>query len=320
MTAKTNGQVFVDSDDEMINYFIGSDFIDCRINGYPLHHQNESMKLYPSFIFIDLDLSLCSSCKYPIRKLDYLLKQTLKKAKEEINGHPTVLWTGGGYHIYQPVKIVTKYEERLPLENFKEFEDFKSIVRSNLTTEFIRYAGRYFTNNKGDPKHNPSIYSCLVRVPGTTNSKYGNKVKVIQEWDGVEAIASPLLVPFLNHLIQTKIEDDELKKRTTIFNPRDDHNQIAWIEKLLVTPIPDHRYYCLWHILIPYLVNVKGLSQDEVISIITQWLDECDKLCKIRWKYPQRIKEQLKYDKGFPPIGLENLQKENIELYKLLQN
>lgn len=320
MTATTNGQVFVDSEDEMIEYLTEADFVDCRINGYPLHHHHgESRKLYPSFIFIDLDLSLCSTCKYPIRKLDYILKQTLKKIKEEINGHPTVLWTGGGYHIYQPIKIVMKDDGKLPLENIKEFEDFKSVVKSDLTTEFIRYAGKYLANQKGDPKHNPSIYSCLIRIPGTTNSKYGNKVNVIQKWDGVEAIASPIILSFMNHLIQLKIEFQESRKKNSFTTSKSSNNNITWIEQLLRTPIRDHRYFCLWHVLIPYLLNIKRLPEDEIVSIITNWLDKCNNLNKIRWKYPQRIKEQLRYDKGFPPISLENLKRENFELYNILQ-
>ena len=70
MTAKTKGQVFADSEKEMMEYFTEADFVDCRINGYPFHHHGESRNLYPSFIFIDLDLSSCSTCKYPIKKLD----------------------------------------------------------------------------------------------------------------------------------------------------------------------------------------------------------------------------------------------------------
>jgi hypothetical protein len=319
MTAKTNGQVFVDSEEEMMEYFTEADLVDCRINGYPLHHHGERRNLYPSIIFIDLDLTLCSTCKYPIRKLDYILKQTLKKIKEEINGHPTVLWTGGGYHIYQPIKIVTKDNEKIPLENLTEFIEFIPFVRTDLTTEFIRYIGRYLTNKKGDPKHNPSIYSCLIRIPGTINSKYNEKVKIIQEWNCKEAIVSPIVLPFLDHLIQLKIETDEVRKRDSNIRLKANNKQIAWIEKLLETPILDHRYFCLWHILIPYLKNIKGLLQDEIILIITEWLDKCNELNKVRWKYPKRIEEQLRYDKGFPPISLENLKEENFELYKLLQ-
>ncbi len=156
---------------------------------------------------------MCSTCKYPIRKLDYILKQTLKKIEGEINGHPTVLWTGGGYHIYQPIKIVTKDQKKQSLETFKELEKFIPFVRNDLTTEFIRFAAKYLTEGKGDPKHNPSIYSCLTRIPGTINSKYNEKVKIIQEWDGIEATTNPLVLPFIDHLIQQKVEEDELKKR-----------------------------------------------------------------------------------------------------------
>ncbi|CAN5721655.1 hypothetical protein BH23THE1_BH23THE1_08410 [soil metagenome] len=320
MTSKTNGQVFVDSEDQMIKFFEEANFIDCRISGYPYHYEKDARKLYPSFIFIDLDLSLCSTCKYPIRKLDYILNQTLNKIKEEINGHPTVLWTGGGYHIYQPIKIGTRDKEKQPLETFKEFEEFIPVVRNDLTTEFIRFVSKNLTNGKGDPKHNPSIYSCLIRIPGTINSKCDEKVKIIQEWDGIEAIANPLVLPFLDHLIQIKTETEEFRKKNSTTDSIGNNKKIAWIEKLLGTPIADHRYFCLWHILIPYLVNIKGLSEHEVISMLTEWLDKCDKLYKVRWRYPQRIKEQLKYDKGYPPISLENLKKENFELYELLQN
>ena len=320
MTARTNGQVYVDSEEEMMKYYEEANFVDCRINGYPAYTKSERNHLYPSFIFMDLDLSLCSTCKYPIRKLDYILKQTLKKIKEEIDGHPSVLWTGGGYHIYQPIKIVTKHGEKQPLETFKELEEFIPFARNDLTTEFMRFAEKYLTEGKGDSKHNPSINSCLIRIPETINSKYNENVKIVQKWDGIEAIANPLVLPFLDHLIQLKIENEELNKRKPIIDSIGNNKKIAWIEKLLETPISDHRYFCLWHILIPYLVNIKDLPEQEVISILTGWLDRCNKLNKVRWRYPQRIKEQLRHDKGYPPISLENLKKENFELYQLLQN
>ena len=98
------------------------------------------------------------------------------------------------------------------------------------------------------------------------------------------------------------------------------NNSIMWIEKLLGTPIADHRYFCLWHILIPYLVNIKKLPKNEVISILTKWLDECNRLYKVKWNYPQKINEQLRYVKDYAPISLENLKKENYELYTLLQD
>ena len=45
------------------------------------------------------------------------------------------------------------------------------------------------------------------------------------------------------------------------------------------TPIIDFRYYCLWRILIPYLVNIKGFYDiDVVYSNLDEWLSECNKL------------------------------------------
>jgi non-catalytic primase subunit PriX-like protein len=320
MTHDTKGQVFVDDKDQLMDYFKRANFKDCRINGYPVHHEDERMNLYPSFIFIDLDLSLCYTCKYPIRKLDYILKQTLKNIKDETSGNPTVLWTGGGYHIYQPIKIVNKEQEKQSLETFKEFEQFIPFVRNDLTTEFIRFLSKFLTNGKGDPKHNPSIHSCLIRIPETINSKYDERVKIIQKWDGIEAIANPLVLPFLDRLIQLKIESEESQKKKQNSDFIGNSNKITWIDKLLETPIPDHRYFCLWHVLIPYLKNIRGLSDHEIVAILIEWLDKCNKLNRVKWRYPERIKEQLKYDKGYPPIGLDNLRSENFELYSLLQN
>ena len=320
MTFKTNGQVIIENYDQLYKYFMIAELIDCRINGYPLHYKEERTKLYPSFIFIDLDLSLCSTCKYPIRKLDYILTQTLNNIKNEINGNPTVLWTGGGYHIYQPIKIVTKDRVKQPLESFKELQEFIPCIRNDLTTEFIRFAADLFTGGKGDPKHNPSISSCLIRIPGTINSKNNEKVEIIQKWDDIEATANPMVLPFIQYLIQQRLEIEKQKRREDKTISGNHSKKIKWIEKLLQTPISDYRYYCLWHILIPYLVTIRGLPEQEVISILTIWLENCNKLNRIRWKYPQKIKEQLRYDKGYPPISLQNLKKENFPLYKLLQN
>lgn len=322
MTNKTGVQIMVYSHEEMIKHFEEANYVDCRINGYPFHDKRDtSTKLRPTFLFIDLDLSTCNTCKYPKRKLDYILKQTLKKIKDEIGGHPTVLWTGGGYHIYQPIDLsFHKDKYKFTLESVDYFQEFIPIVRTDMTTEFIRFVSKYLTEGKGDPKHNPSIHSCLVRIPGTINSKYDEQVKIIQEWNGEEANAIPLLHPFWDHLIQLKIEHDEIKKNYLKSSSIGDNRTISWIEKLLQTHLSDHRYLCLWHILIPYLVNVKKKPRTEVISILTRWLDECDKINRVQWRYPQKIEEQLRYVNDFYPISLENLKKENFELYKLLQN
>jgi hypothetical protein len=58
---------------------------------------------------VDLDLKDFSNEKK--KELEELLSKTLQK-RESIGGNPTVLWTGNGYHVYQPVSgpILEEYE------------------------------------------------------------------------------------------------------------------------------------------------------------------------------------------------------------------
>ena len=48
---------------------------------------------------------------------------------------------------------------------------------------------------------------------------------------------------------------------------------IVWIEKLLQTPIDDHRKFAVWRILAPYLINIRKYYTDEASNIIRGWLD-----------------------------------------------
>jgi hypothetical protein len=319
MTLKTKGQVHTNNEEEILKHFLESDFKDCRINGYPFYEENAN-RLYPSFIFIDLDLSLCSVCKYPERKLDYILKQTLNKIEKEINGVPTVLWTGGGYHIYQPITADNPNDkertERRPLEHITAFNEFLPHVNNDLTTEFMRFAAKYFTNNQKDPKHNPSTKSCLIRVPETINSKYNFRVEIRQKWDGKEANANIITSYFQNNLMQTRSEQEKKTNNKVNYTHI---NKIGWIEKLLETPLADNRKYCLWKILIPYLANIKKLPKYEIVPILIEWLDKCDRINSIDFRPQSKIEDNLRNVKNYMPISLDNLKDDNFELYKTLK-
>jgi hypothetical protein len=107
-----------------------------------------------------------------------------------------------------------------------------------------------------------------------------------------------------------------------------DHNSngsnitILWIETLLQTPLSDHRKYCIWRILVPYLVNVRRLSShEESYSVIKNWLDKCNKLERLNFDANIKIKEGLRgASKGYYPISLEKLRQENKSLYNLVTN
>jgi hypothetical protein len=76
----------------------------------------------------------------------------------------------------------------------------------DVTSKFMQFAEDFLTNKKGDPQHRPSINSCLVRIPGTINSKCGQTIKVVQRWDGQRPVIQYLLRNFRRWLIDEKLE------------------------------------------------------------------------------------------------------------------
>ncbi len=298
MTRDLGYQVEVFNKQEALSYFKSSRYEDCRINAYPSFTEYEGInRTRISFLMVDLDLKSFSRKE---KLLENALNKTLEKIKEEsIDGNPTVLWTGNGYHIYQPVNGFL-------LEVYETFYEFTKYFAKDLTSLFIQFAEEYFTNYTADRLHNPTVKSCLLRIPGSLNSKcivkeQDTEVKIIQKWDDKRPSIQPLLRHFRRWLIQKRIDDnEELKKqekRHTRFqivaSQNQEHknriNTIKWIENgILDNPLPDHRKYIIWRILSPYLLNVKNLSREE---------------CK-----------------GYYPIRLEKLKEENKELYDIVVN
>ena len=200
-----------------------------------------------------------------IERLNKALKQALTIIKKKLNGCvPTVLWTGNGYHIYivldtRPLELITDLAE-LSKEPSKEFMKFAEII---------------FSNKKADNRHNHSFNSYLLRIPYTFNSKctaqYKDaEVKVFQIFDSsaIPTIDSNLLREFRVYLadldIRNKAEACKNNRNrnfqfTTDLTPQ----SYLWIEKLLQTPIPDHRKHTLELVLAPYFVVIKHLSFSE---------------------------------------------------------
>ena len=111
-----------------------------------------------------------------------------------MHGYPTVLWTSSGYHIYQPMQSFI-------LEETDVFAKFTEQNGKDLTSKFMKFAEEFLTNKKGDSQHNPTINSCLVRIPGIINSKCTQEVKVIQKWDSQRPAINYLLRDFRKWLI-----------------------------------------------------------------------------------------------------------------------
>jgi hypothetical protein len=260
--------------------------------------------------------------------LDKVLDNSLQKIKETIGANPIVLWPGNGYHIYRPVSGYI-------LEEYETFYKFTKYFDKDLTSMFIQFAEEYFTDYTADRLHNPTVKSCLVRIPGSLNSKCVSgedaDVKVIQKWGGDRPSIQPLLRNFRRWLIQKRIDDvEELKKQEkkhskfqmTVSKSQERTNIIKWIEKgILGHPLPDHRKYIIWRILSPYLLNVKKLPQEESYSVMKDWLDKCDELEKLNFNPKIKIKDGVRgASKGYFQISMEKLKEENRQLYDVVLN
>lgn len=310
-TYKSQGKQFeVFSKEEMIKAYEESNFIDCRVNAYPSFTEYKGIQRYPpNFIFADLDLSGFKSKV----SLERTLSATLKNIKLKINGSPTVLWTGNGYHIYQPIDAII----------FEEHEQFSQFKQPSL--KFIRFAESFLTSGKSDPSHNPSFKSCMIRIPETYNSKYAvdNLVKIIQKWDSYRPPIRLLLGTFHAYLVDQKIKEMKLKKRLEKKHGSgfgSGISKINWIESLLQTPIDDYRKNAIALILAPYLINIKKVSYDDTLQIIKDWLDKCNELRILDRTFTYRIKEAVNtaMRKQQLPMKFRTLENKNKELYKLL--
>jgi hypothetical protein len=206
------------------------------------------------------------------------------------------------------------------LEQFKEFEEFE-----HPSTKFIRFAEQYLTNENSDPSHNPSFKSCMLRVPGSFNSKCPkgqNEIIVIQKWDGYRPPINLLLSTFHANLISEKIKEIKFQRRVEkAYGVKSGQiNMLTWIETLLQTPIVDYRKNAIGLILSPYLVNIKKLSYTDSFQVIKNWLTKCNELRYLDSNFDYKIKYSLNaaLRKRQLPMKFDTLLNKNQELHNLL--
>jgi hypothetical protein len=96
------GQFDVDGKDRAIFEYHAALWEDCRVSAFGLNQTN------PDLIFIELDASNFAS----MRALKAALTATLKNIEKKLAGaHPTVNWSGRGYHVVQPIRCPQPLEE-----------------------------------------------------------------------------------------------------------------------------------------------------------------------------------------------------------------
>ena len=144
-------QVTVYSRTEALECFAKADLKDCKIVAYPSTNWRKGLckLLEPNLLFIDLDLGVLRT----MIALAAALDATLTKIKNKLGGYPTVIWSGNGYHLYQPI-------EAFILEEQQTFCKFKQPSR-----RLLQFAERYLSDGKMDECHNHtmSLNNCILR-------------------------------------------------------------------------------------------------------------------------------------------------------------
>jgi len=283
-----NKQVEVYSKQETLSFFAESNFVDCRISAFG-RHEIEHEK--PNLIFVDLDDKSA-------------LHEVLALFHKQIDGIPSVLNTGNGYAIIQPITIK-------PLQ--KVTLDGKEI--SNIAKKFLLFAERYLTNRKCDMGNHPSLRSCLIRIPYSYNkkcllqgkSKEQSQVIINSDWNGIRPTVHHL--PFEKHL-----RYQEQKKSHYSNHSYKNNDSIKYVEKLLDTKPTCGRKRIFALIICPYLVNIKKLPFEECEKIIIDYFDGYIPRQLVQYK----IKEIQ--NKGFLPYSLKNMRENDPELYDIVSN
>lgn len=311
-------QFTVYNEKQILNECIKANFIDCRLNAYPVLPSDGLVDLVqaPVIIFLDIDMLNGLSYEEALGQLNKALKQALTITNKKLNGCiPTVLWTGNGYHIY--VVLNTR-----PLELITDLAE----LSNEPSKEFLKFAEIILTNRKADTRHNHSFNSYLLRIPYTFNSKCiaqgkDAEVKVFQRFDtsAIPTIDSNLLREFRLYLADLDVKNKEKTAKRGEYKKTNNRNCEAtkhkilqtclWIETLLQMPISDHRKHTLELVLAPYLVVIKRQSRDETYAIVKKWALKCNALRALEPSFDYRIKVAIdkSIQNGIPPIRRETI-------------
>jgi hypothetical protein len=293
-TRTTEGrQILVNDKHQALARFKQANYLDCRISAYT------ELDDTPNFIFIDID------------SLDFTgIEKVLNKCRE-FEWVPTVLFTGSGYHVYQPVTPIN-------LEDISDFADYRD---RDLSKQFLKFVAEYFSAGKADTNHNPSLKSCMVRIPGSINSKNGEKVRILQEWNRNRPSIISLLGIFYSWLATKKIaECQNYKKNNYGIGLTQGNSRINWIESLLKIPLDDYRKTIVNLVLAPYLTNIRQLQYEASFTIIKSWLELCATQRKLDFNADYLTNAALVNAKktNYKPMRLDTLKARNPTIYQIL--
>jgi hypothetical protein len=191
-------QLLVYNREEALARFKQAGWQDCRISAYPHYTEYKGInRQAPNFIFIDLDKAAFKR----EQAHNTALSKTLERIKQKLDGSssPTILWSGNGYHLYLPVEAFILEQQDI----------FAKFLNMNPSRRFMQFAEIYLSGNKADRAHysTVSFKNCMLRIPGSINSKNGQTVRILSKWDGYRSPINPLLEEFYVHISALRIKE-----------------------------------------------------------------------------------------------------------------
>ncbi|MDQ3966778.1 MAG: hypothetical protein M3275_00100 [Thermoproteota archaeon] len=230
------------------------------------------------------------------------IKTTLHNIKLLCNGgHPSVLWTGHGHHIYLPLLLTNK-----------EFAN-----NEQLTFDYLRFIERRVSNYQSDKAHKPALRSSMCRIPFSWNSKCVKEgselfeVQILQKWDGHRPTPSrQLFEEFMT--MRTRSQIKELKQeivQTKIVKKikAEEYTKQGGKKEKAVAKDPlkdflifhskgisDGRRNTLYYIISRYLIREQFMTPEQIEAICHDWLRRCNLVSRLRYT-PQYLKYHVKH-------------------------
>jgi hypothetical protein len=213
--------------DEIPSQFYRADFLDCKVAAYPSFKEgfyrarqncyiSKGSGVLPDFLFIDLDKGKFNG---EIALLKQALKLTLRNINEKFHGvfRPSILHSGNGYHIYQPVQLSGSSWCLGFVDKFSELSKYPG-----PDTLFLRWAEQYLSGGNADPEHSKtlSFKNMMLRIPGSVNTKANNqRVRIVQQWDGHRPYINWILRDFYHYLVNKKLRPTKKRAYAVVTQP-----------------------------------------------------------------------------------------------------
>jgi hypothetical protein len=238
--------------------------------------------------------------------------------KERYGANAVVVKSGfKGAHVY------------IPLKNPVRWEDYQVLWKALL--KVLPPEKQQLCD------YNMLQWNRLARVPMTINYKNGERrwAWIIQpkvhgwldfKWSLVEPL-DPASLP----IAKVKVAIPTLQKHyiEPVDTPVDrapskagKSRRYDWVEKIIERGLPDGRKRFILYVLSAYLVNIKGLGEEEALQVVQEFLDNscrnhgnCGKI------YESFIRGDLRRvkSKRLRPMSLEKLREKDPELYSIVE-